>query len=95
MEEKIYQENETNEVEVTGSEPTEGNGLIGKLAFVGIGAAVGAIVYLKKTKKKREEKKKAKWVKKLKKDGYDITEPNSNSDELIEANFKDVEETKE
>lgn len=77
--EKVFQEEENNEVSIIEMEPaeesdTEEKGIFGKVLGVAAVGVAGALVTLKLTKKKREAKKKEKYANYLRENGFSVEE---------------------
>lgn len=103
MEEMNYTNNEVDVIDneevtmVTNvSEESEGGGILGKALLIGIGAAAAGIVaYRHKTKDKREAKKNAKAIERLKKQGYNIEEPIVEEDDVVDVEADEMTESED
>lgn len=103
MEEMNYTNNEVDVIDneevtmVTNvSEESEGGGILGKVIFGGL-VAVGAgiVAYRYKTKDKREAKKNAKAIERLKKQGYNIEEPIVEEDDVVDVEADEMTESED
>lgn len=92
--EKVFQEENNEEVSIIEMEPaeesdTEEKGIFGKVLGVAAVGVAGALVTLKLTKKKREAKKKEKYANYLRENGFSVEDMSSVVEE--EPEIEEVE----
>ena len=91
---EMIRENEENEIEVIEMEPEveEEKSILGKVLGVAAVGVAGALVTLKLTKKKRDEKRKEKYIDYLCENGYLVAKKNDEEESEDEVLIVDESE---